>query len=141
MPYADKQKQLDYQNNWMKQRRLAWLKDHGPCVECGSDKDLEVDHIDRTKKLTHRVWSWAIGRRDKELAKCQVLCHVCHLAKTAADRIKPIVHGSPTGRRRGCKCEPCRIANNIQKNEWRYRTGRRTKRIRPVSSVGRAAAL
>jgi hypothetical protein len=44
---------------------------------------LELDHVDPALKVSHRVWSWARERREAELAKCQVLCHDCHVAKTA----------------------------------------------------------
>lgn len=38
----------------------------------------------RTQKINHRVWSWAEARREAELAKCQILCHDCHVAKGQA---------------------------------------------------------
>jgi 5-methylcytosine-specific restriction endonuclease McrA len=82
MPYSNKEKQIAYQNTWIKKRRAEWLAANGPCVMCGSNDRLQVDHIDPSKKLTHRVWSWSETRRLQELAKCQVLCFSCHVLKT-----------------------------------------------------------
>jgi len=67
----------------MKNRRKEWLKKNGPCVKCGSDNDLQVDHVDPRKKFTHRIWSYRIEIREEELRKCQVLCHPCHQEKSA----------------------------------------------------------
>lgn len=64
----------------MQARRDAWFADKY-CESCGSLTDLELDHIDPTMKVSHRIWSWSEERRDAEVAKCQVLCHTCHLKK------------------------------------------------------------
>jgi len=82
VPYRDKEAQREYQRRWMARRREDWLSANGPCVKCGSWDDLEVDHIDPSKKVSHKVWSWREDRRLEELAKCQVLCRNCHYAKT-----------------------------------------------------------
>lgn len=71
-----------YQLRWVKNRRSAWLTQNGPCRDCGSDQNLELDHIDPSQRVSHRVWSWSEERRLAELSKCQVLCRVCHLVKT-----------------------------------------------------------
>jgi hypothetical protein len=94
MPYADPAKYAQYQRHYQnrRQRRLReeWLKANGPCKRCGATENLECDHIDRTTKDSHRIWSWSNARREAELAKCQVLCHECHLTKTMAEnRIDP----------------------------------------------------
>ena len=83
------------------------------CVRCGSTESLEVDHIDPALKVTHSVWSWSIPRRDIELAKCQVLCTVCHKAKTKAQRPIP-AHGTVSrysSKAWKCRCDLCRKAN------------------------------
>jgi len=74
----------EYQLYWIKKRREDWINQNGPCVDCGSQKQLEVDHNDRTtKKLeTHAIWSRRQEVRAKELAKCVVRCHDCHRAKS-----------------------------------------------------------
>lgn len=110
MPYKDKQKQRAYQNQWAKQRRLDWLEDRS-CMQCGSTQDLEVDHIDPSTKFTHRIWTYAAQRRVEELAKCQALCSTCHLEKTRKENQRPLIHGTPQGYQRGCRCRICKEAH------------------------------
>lgn len=93
MPYADPVKQKEYLSayrlRYMHRLRQEWIAENGPCVQCGSAEQLEVDHIDPTTKdprlgpAGSRMWSWGKEARAIELAKCQVLCHTCHNAKTA----------------------------------------------------------
>lgn len=86
MPYSDPKKQRKAQHEWyltvVKARKSDWFLANGPCKKCGSIDDLELDHIDPTKKVSHNVWTWADERRARELAKCQALCHNCHVEKT-----------------------------------------------------------
>ena len=43
----------NYQRKWMAKRRAEWLKNNGPCVQCNSWENLEVDHINpKTKIIT-----------------------------------------------------------------------------------------
>jgi hypothetical protein len=100
-----------YQPNWLNRRREEWLAANGPCRQCRSWERLEVDHIDRAEKVTHRVWSWSKPRREAELAKCQVLCGDCHRAKTSAENASRADHGTRARYQHGCKCEPCVTAN------------------------------
>ncbi len=93
MPYKDPARQSEYQRRWTQRRRLDWLAANGPCVECGSWFDLQVDHIDPATKLNHNVWSWTKERREVELAKCQVLCRPCHAKKTAKEAVFGEKHG------------------------------------------------
>ncbi len=96
----------------MMDRRTKWFCDNGPCVKCGSWDRLELDHINRLEKKSHCVWSWSDEEREKELSKCQPLCHACHKKKTIFD-----VHGEPShGTTRmyahwKCRCDLCREAN------------------------------
>lgn len=109
MPYKDKAAQSRYQSEWMKRRRLAWIDEHGPCVDCGGSDRLEVDHVDPALKVSHRVWSWAKARRDAELAKCVVRCYRCHKAKTKVDVMA--AHGTRARyENHGCKCSRCSAA-------------------------------
>ncbi len=83
--YEERREYLrDYQKGWVRSRRLIWLEANGPCRQCGSWERLEIDHVDPTRKTSHRIWSWSAERRAAELKKCQVLCHACHRAKTKA---------------------------------------------------------
>ena len=88
MPYKDKEERRRYLREWNRrrkqQRRQEWLQTNGPCTQCGSWEDLEVDHIDRATKQYQpsQVWSRKKEIRESELAKCQALCKICHKAKT-----------------------------------------------------------
>lgn len=82
MPYKNKEQQKEYQRKWVQNRRQNWLNENGPCIDCGSDEELEVDHVDQTEKISHRVWSWSKERLAEELAKCVVRCHSCHQKRT-----------------------------------------------------------
>jgi len=66
----------------MRKRRAAFF-DGQKCCKCGSTDRLELDHIDRTQKKTHAIWSWTKAKREEEQKKCQILCHDCHRAKTS----------------------------------------------------------
>lgn len=83
MPYKDPEKQRTYNREWLASRRAAWLADKC-CAVCGAVADLEVDHIDSSEKVDHKVWSWSPARREAELAKCQVLCEKHHKKKSEA---------------------------------------------------------
>ncbi len=113
MPYKDKIKQLEYQRKWMAKRRQDWLDSNGPC-KCGSWDNLEVDHIDPNLKIDHKVWSWTEEKRNAELAKCQVLCYICHLAKTIESRRVVPEHGTLARYKSDyaqCRCIECKKAN------------------------------
>lgn len=118
-------------------RRLQWLRENGPCRCCGSTENLELDHIDRASKARRgdsSLWTWSESRRAEELAKCQVLCRRCHLKKTGAENLRPLVHGSYSGYvSHGCRCEACTTANR----EWARRYHARRRQSQRSDSNGR----
>ena len=126
MPITDKRREYlrAYQKVWIQRRREEFFHDK-KCVQCGSDHNLELDHIDRTKKTSHRIWSLSKAKREAEIEKCQVLCYECHKAKTYKD----MGYGNPTHGKVStykdykCRCEPCRAAYSAYKK--RYRDGLR----------------
>jgi hypothetical protein len=121
MPYKDLKVQREYQRRWMAERRAEWLADKA-CVKCGSVEDLEVDHIDRNQKVTHRVWSWTAARREAELAKCQVLCGSHHLEKTMAETYQA-PHGTHHRyTHHGCRCVECRKAHAAVNRGYRQQS-------------------
>jgi len=88
MPYKNKQQQREYQKLWLAKRRQLWFSENGPCVVCDSREELQLDHVDPATKIEHRVWSWSQKRREKELAKCRVLCKDCHQEKSKTEAEK-----------------------------------------------------
>lgn len=84
MPLKTKEEQREYQRKWMAQRRQEWIDLNGPCKNCDSWDDLEVDHINPLTKTMNpsQIWSRKQEIRDEELAKCQVLCEDCHKEKS-----------------------------------------------------------
>jgi len=92
----------------------------GKCVTCQSSTDLQIDHIDpkqKTRPLAH-AWSMSEDKWLAELAKCQLLCHSCHIAKTRTEQQKPITHGTYAGYRKGCRCEPCKVIERHRRKKW-----------------------
>jgi len=89
LPCIDPDKRKAYAREWHKNvggaaRRSAWIEENGPCIKCGSSDKLEVDHIDPNEKVFNPTYVWRLCKeaREVELAKCQVLCHSCHVEKT-----------------------------------------------------------
>lgn len=125
MPYKDINKKREFQRLWVAKRRAEYLQSHGPC-KCGSWDNLEIDHIDPSQKVSHRIWSYGATKRDKELSKCQVLCRKCHMEKTIpylreirlAERKNKPQHGVFGYRRLGCRCEVCREAFSQRRKTW-----------------------
>lgn len=113
----------EYQLKWMHKRRNEWIKANGPCQECGSSDRLEVDHIDESKKEFHvtQIWSRKAEVREKELAKCQVLCYDCHKKKTIEFLSKEYEHGTHNAYSRGCRCDACTVAQREYNQAWRKR--------------------
>lgn len=117
MPYADAQAQRDYQRQWVAKRRALFFSEK-ECEWCGERDDLELHHLDVTKKENHKIWSWGEARRLTEIAKCIVLCRACHQrAHSEARRVEAELrnpHGTRNRYDLGCKCPDCREA------KWEY---------------------
>ena len=114
MPYKDRDEQRRFQVAWRQANRIAFIVSRGgSCELCGSMEALEVDHIDRSLKTMNPtlIWSRTPEIQAVELANCQVLCRVCHKAKTAAERYVDNPHGVYAKYKYGCRCELCRAAN------------------------------
>ena len=120
MPIADREARRKYNRAWMARRRKEWFDVNGPCVDCDSWDALELDHVDPNVKVTHRVWSWRLDRRQEELAKCVARCNECHKKRTLQQSIKNIcVRGHDKevlGRDTDGSCAECR-----RENQRRYR--------------------
>jgi 5-methylcytosine-specific restriction endonuclease McrA len=119
---------------WHRERnariRAEWIAANGPCTACGSSVDLEVDHVDpRTKDPLLRrgtgLWTWSKARREAELAKCQVLCQICHVKKTTDEQQAGALEHGPRCKKRGCHCEVSREYERQKKRESRERLKQR----------------
>jgi hypothetical protein len=89
------------------------------CVVCGSVKDLQIDHINRSTKAI--AIAKLILAKDKklfaELIKCQALCPEHHGKKTSQEIGVP--HGGGAKGKRGCSCNLCREAARRYSREFR----------------------
>jgi len=127
MGYKDKDKQREYQRTWCNQRRTEFFKDK-ECYFCKSKKNLQLHHIDKDDKIASAIWSWEETRRLEEIAKCIILCESCHISLHAAERTKPLVHGTSNAyKRKGCKCSICR--------KWNARDKRRQRKARELKLI------
>lgn len=119
MPYADPERQRQYQRERCARIRAEFFAGKR-CACCGTTDQLELDHIDPSKKVSHNIWSWSPARRETELVKCQVLCHDCHLEKTIASYTEP-EHGVNRykSKKHRCRCEICRAAKRVEMQERR----------------------
>ena len=108
MPIQNNVERREYQREWMRKRRNAFF-DGRKCAYCGSEDNLELDHVDPSTKVDHKVWSWSESRRNEELEKCQPLCDQCHSKKTILEKTN---HGISRYNRGGCRCYICKKAKS-----------------------------
>lgn len=128
MVYKNAERQRAYVREWnlrnYYQRRADWFASRGgACEKCGSKEKLECDHIERSKKVHHRIWTWSDERRNEELKKCQALCEKCHLEKTTKEfQLKPGGHGLWKYIKYKCRCDICceakRLSAKKHKESW-----------------------
>jgi hypothetical protein len=88
MPYADKEKQREFDRIWKQKRtiRLRELK-MAPCVDCGIQYPpyiMEWDHLPgKTKFLeVSKMQQYKFERVLEEIAKCDLVCSNCHRSRT-----------------------------------------------------------
>lgn len=98
----------------------------GVCVNCGSDKQLEFDHVfpeDMLFRIGNHI-DCSIEKVLPELQKCQLLCRSCHINKTIADSGDNLLaHGTAAMyTNHGCRCEQCRAvwSKYTRKNASKY---------------------
>lgn len=77
MPYESNSKQREYQRQWMQDKRAKYFEGK-KCKKCESTLNLELHHLDPSKKESHRIWSWRQDKLEAEMSKCIILCRECH---------------------------------------------------------------
>lgn len=92
MPYKNYNHDMNIymKRRWERRRALAVEYLGGKCVECGSEDNLDFDHIDPETKLMSiarassrsEEFFWA------EVSKCQLLCKPHHIIKSQLDKLK-----------------------------------------------------
>lgn len=126
----DPNKIKDYMREYMRNRyhsvRNRVLKElGGKCIQCGSKKDLQFDHINRHKKTLRMadIHSVSDARLKEELKNIQILCKKCHKQKShnAWDFAVPkSKHGTYwMYRKYNCRCPKCVKAYKEKHKEWR----------------------
>lgn len=127
MGFADKAAYNEHMRQYMLDRYYARRADAiehlgGVCVRCGSVEDLHFDHVDPATKTAEiaKIMLRRLDRLYEELAKCQLLCQSCHIAKTAEDaasgmstrrstKIDDPQHGTwAMYAKKKCRCGKCR---------------------------------
>ena len=98
MPYADRDEKNRKQRERVARRKTEWVGGRG-CAECGGVDRLELDHVNPSEKVSHRLWSWRESRREAELSKCRLLCFGCHLEKSRRENSEAHI-GAGNGRAR-----------------------------------------
>lgn len=104
-------------------RQEALMLLGGTCVRCGTDEDLNFDHIDASQKAFSIGKMWSVSREKflSEIAKCQILCAPCHRNKTREYGDHRLAsHGTINNYYRGkCRCDLCTAARDQHVEERR----------------------
>lgn len=128
MGYANKENERAYRRDYDLSRyrtRMAELRAAlgGRCVECGSEDDIQIDHIDPATKSFNISTNWGKPKAVlmEELKKCQLLCRSCHKRKSDEEQ-RNREHGTwGTYRNRKCRCAKCREFVSAYMREYRKR--------------------
>ena len=118
MGYKDREQQRLYQREWKLCRRREFFLGK-VCTRCRATDTLELHHKDRTQKIASSIWSWSADRREREIAKCEVLCRRCHKEET---RKQISFHGFSKYSHGGCRCAVCTAANLEHRKKYRQTT-------------------
>lgn len=128
---SDKEYMRKYMLNRYHKRRNEWLRKlGGKCAMCSATDVLEFDHVIAASK-EHNIGKILASGSNKlvayEMAKCQLLCHDCHVEKSQnSNDVRVVPHGGGVSGKRNCSCDLCRS----KKNEY---ANNRRKRLRAVS--------
>lgn len=112
-------------DRYVQRRTEALLILGNKCVKCGSTVDLEFDHIDPSTKIKiiGHIWSYSKTKFWAEIKKCQLLCKICHQAKSLVDLnfndAKNSHCSNSTYITYKCRCNLCRQAHNKYCREYK----------------------
>lgn len=115
MVYMDSKFGKEYHRAYYYKRRQEII-DYlgGKCVICGSQENLQFDHIDPSQKLFDIKSKLSLRTSKEEIDKCQLLCRPCHLDKTGEENTG-FTHGTIYGwMKKKCGCDSCQRA----KRSW-----------------------
>ena len=109
----------------------------GVCAVCGTDENLEIDHVDRALK-TMNVNRMAYVSRERfleELKNCQLLCKEDHIEKTRKEMSVP--HGGGVAGKKNCMCDLCKTRRSAYMKKYKEsRTGRPSSpRVHPLERL------
>jgi hypothetical protein len=93
MPYKDREKQLAFQNHFMRKRRDEYLRANGPC-ECGATESLTLLKRKAGSNASSHVWSLTEKRRAAALSRYLVCCRPCAKKERSA-RLRERYLGKP----------------------------------------------
>lgn len=96
----------------------------GSCVKCGTNKNIEIDHINHLDKKFTLTKNWGLSWKKllPELNKCQLLCKECHDIKTKNEGSKSKgwtnqprqTHGTVWSYNKyKCRCIDCKQAKSV----------------------------
>lgn len=128
-----KQKRIADRERYLADKAVIIARLGGKCVACDSTEELEVDHKNREEKsfeVIGKMRSVTPEELDKELAKCQLLCHTCHMEKTIRERGQTSAKGThgTLSSYRYCKCDICVAAHKAYCTEWNRKAKLNRKR-------------
>jgi len=81
----DREYHRTYSQQYYHTRRNKIIQDlGGRCAQCGSSENLEIDHCDPSEKQFDigNLLNHSKEEVERELSKCQLLCHDCHKKKS-----------------------------------------------------------
>ena len=88
-----KSERAEYQRKYQKKRYHKRMEEAksilgGKCAVCGTTKNLELDHKDPKNKdfAVTKLWGVPQAEFEKEVKKCQLLCHKHHAKRTGKQR-------------------------------------------------------
>lgn len=101
--------------------RKKWSIEYlgGECKKCKSTLNLQFDHISPECKKCNvtKMLLYSLKKLTKELNKCQLLCHECHLEKSKIDAHRNPAKGSRVGTSKLIENDVIEIKKRLKKGD------------------------